>query len=89
MGTVKSNVKKQELEVTIDAETRKGRFAEGFGINSKGNLVLLDFVLDTPEKKTIVVSRVILDKETAEALGKMLTSEAGPKNDKNKKEATS
>ncbi len=65
---MKKTENKAKQNVLIDAATSKGNFADGFIIRNKGNISLVDFIFQTPEKNLRVVSRVMMPKGMLKAV---------------------
>lgn len=53
----------KQAEIVVDPQTKLGRYADGFGIRTKSNMGLIDFILNTPEGDSVVVSRIVMQKE--------------------------
>ncbi len=64
--------KKTKLELNLDAETARGRYANLTVVSHGREEVVLDFVANLPHHKPQVVSRIVLQIHQAEALAKTL-----------------
>lgn len=58
--------------LVIDPETRKGQFCDGFAIRSNGKTAVIDFVFNTPDRQSVVVSRMIMTESTIKKLGELI-----------------
>lgn len=63
---------RRRVELNLDAETAKGRYANATVVSQGQHEVVLDFVAALPHHKPQVVSRVVLPRAQAQALAKTL-----------------
>lgn len=63
---------RSRVELNLDAETARGRYANATVVTHGRHEVVLDFVAALPHHKPQVVSRVILPRAQADALARTL-----------------
>ena len=63
---------RRRVELNLDAETAKGRYANATVVSQGQHEVVLDFVAALPHHKPQVVARVVLPRAQAQALVKTL-----------------
>jgi hypothetical protein len=63
---------RRRVELNLDAETAKGRYANATVVSQGQHEVVLDFVAALPHHKPQVVARVVLPRAQAQALSKTL-----------------
>lgn len=71
---------RKKVELKLDAETARGRYANATVVTHGRHEVILDFVAALPHHRPQVVSRIVLPRAQAEALAGTLrrTLEATP-----------
>jgi hypothetical protein len=63
---------RRRVELNLDADTAKGRYANATVVSQGQHEVVLDFVAALPHHKPQVVARVVLPRAQAQALTKTL-----------------
>jgi hypothetical protein len=63
---------RRRVELNLDAETAKGRYANATVVSQGQHEVVLDFVAALPHHKPQVVARVVLPRAQAQALARTL-----------------
>jgi hypothetical protein len=72
---------------SIDLKTKKGTYADGFGVQTSENMGIIDFVFNAPDEENIIVSRVVMRKEVLFALGKFINEVYKDENGEKKEKA--
>jgi len=67
-----SDEPRKKLELNLDAETARGKYANLAVVSHGRDEVILDFVAALPHHKPQVVSRIVLQRHQAEALARTL-----------------
>lgn len=62
----------RKMRLDLDADTAKGRYANGAVVSHGRHEVVLDFVAALPHHRPQVVSRIVLPRAQAEALARSL-----------------
>jgi hypothetical protein len=63
---------RRKVELNLDADTAKGRYANATVVSQGQHEVVLDFVAALPHHKPQVVARVVLPRAQAQALARTL-----------------
>lgn len=66
------NANANKVQLNLDAETARGRYANATVVTHGRHEVVLDFVAALPHHRPQVVSRVVLPRNQAEALARTL-----------------
>jgi hypothetical protein len=64
--------KPRRVELNLDADTARGRYANATVVSHGRHEVVLDFIAALPHHRPQVVSRLVLPREQAEALAQTL-----------------